>query len=183
MTMGKSFVKWSQWEFCDKFREKSLWSEQVHLKDIKPRESACCYWTLSQILGIPNVNARKAYLQTELSRQFKISLRRKTFFCSNNMNINIIATSKVRQDVEEFSRLAAKVGADFTAGHHVGVAAASNAFRVPWVSYLLLSNSNSRHCGFFQPRGRKGSSTPEVGDWSENPRFCGPPVRFGQGLT
>ena len=97
----------------------------MHLKDIKPRESACCYWTLSQILGIPNVNARKAYLQTELSRQFKISLRRKTIFCSNNMNINIIATSKVRQDVEEFSRLAAKVGADFTAGHHVGVAAAA----------------------------------------------------------
>ena len=46
-------------------------------------------------------------------------------FCSNNMNVNSIATSKVRQDVEEFSRLAAKVGADFTAGHHVGVAAAA----------------------------------------------------------
>ena len=41
------------------------------------------------------------------------------------MNINIIAASKVRQDVEEFSRLAAKVGADFTAGHHVGVAPAA----------------------------------------------------------
>ena len=41
------------------------------------------------------------------------------------MNVNIIATSKVRQDVEEFSRLAAKVAADFTAGHHVGVAAAA----------------------------------------------------------
>ena len=41
------------------------------------------------------------------------------------MNINIIAIGKVRQDVEEFSRLAAKVAADFTAGHHVGVAAAA----------------------------------------------------------
>ena len=41
------------------------------------------------------------------------------------MNVNIIATGKVRQDVEEFSRLAAKVAADFTAGHHVGVAAAA----------------------------------------------------------
>ena len=35
--------------------------------------------------------------------------------------------------------------------------------------------------GVFQPRGRKGSSTPEVGDWSEDPRFCGPPVRLRQG--
>ena len=49
----------------------------------------------------------------------------KDFLCSNNINVNIIATGKVRQDVEEFSRLAAKVGADFTAGHHVGVAAAA----------------------------------------------------------
>ena len=46
------------------------------LERYKPRESACCYWTLSQILGISNVNARKACLQTELSREFGISPRR-----------------------------------------------------------------------------------------------------------